>query len=457
MKPKVATILLLFQFAIIGLCIMSDTAYGRSEVVLKAEDIEPLSTGDIIPSITLQDTGGQRVDLNEAIKQQPAVIIFYRGGWCPYCNLQLGQLKTIEPQLQKLGYQILAISPDRPEKLAESIDKQQLTYKLLSDSEMKAAKAFGIAFRVNDKTLKKYDEYGIDLESASGQSHHLLPVPSVFIVGTYGVINYSYSNPDYKVRLAPEDLLKAAKASVKDSLYDELLKQYVQDGLVDYVGLKKNPQKLNQYLENLSKVKKDEFKSWPENEQLAYLINLYNAATLKLIIDHYPVDSIKDIGWFLKGPWDQKFVKHFGDTITLNTLEHDIIRKDYNEPRIHMALVCAAMGCPTLRSEPYVGETLDVQLNDDTRKFLNSKKGLQIDRGQKTVYLSSIFKWFGEDFVNKYASKSDLEGFSESEQAVLNFVSRYVSEDDRKYLQKGNYSIKYLDYDWSLNERQVNK
>ena len=239
--------------------------------------------------------------------------------------------------------------------------------------------------------------------------------------------------------------------------YDKLLKESVKDGLVNYAGLKQNPEKLNKYLENLNRIKKQEFNSWNENEQLAYLINLYNVATLKLIIDNYPVESIKDIGWFLKGPWDQEFVKLFGETITLSKLEHEIIRKDYDEPRIHMALVCAAMSCPTLRNEPYVGERLNAQLNEDTKKFLNSKKGLQIDRSKKTVYLSSIFKWFGEDFINKYSPESGFERFSKAEQAVLNFVSRYISDEDKKYLQTGDYSIKYLDYDWSLNERQVIK
>jgi peroxiredoxin len=180
----------------------------------KAEDIQPLSVGERVPSLTLEDADGAVFDLNKAIKKQPTVVIFYRGGWCPYCNLQLGQLQAIEPKLLELGYQILAISPDRPEKLAETVDKQHLTYTLLSDSEMKAAKAFGIAFRVANETLRRYDEYGIDLEEASGQSHHFLPVPSVFIVGTDGVIDFSYTNPDYKVRIAPEELLKAAEANM---------------------------------------------------------------------------------------------------------------------------------------------------------------------------------------------------------------------------------------------------
>ncbi|MBC8481434.1 MAG: redoxin domain-containing protein [Planctomycetes bacterium] len=215
MKIKILTFLLLIQLITINVYMIPDVAHGQSEYVASnTEDIQPLSVGEMIPSLTLEDADGNAFDMNEAIKKQPAVVIFYRGGWCPYCNLQLGQLQTVEPNLLELGYQILAISPDRPKKLTESSDKQHLTYTLLSDSTMKAAKAFGIAFRVDDETINKYRGYGIDLEAASGQTHHLLPVPAVFIVGTDGTIHFSYTNPDYKVRLSPDELLKAAQAAI---------------------------------------------------------------------------------------------------------------------------------------------------------------------------------------------------------------------------------------------------
>jgi hypothetical protein len=239
--------------------------------------------------------------------------------------------------------------------------------------------------------------------------------------------------------------------------YDKVLKEFVKDGLVNYAGLKQNPQQLKQYLNDLSQVKKDIFKKWDKDRQLAYLINLYNAATLKLIVDNYPIESIKEIGSFFKGPWNQNVVKLFGDTITLNTLEHEIIRKDYDEPRIHIALVCAAKGCPPLRSEPYIGKKLDVQLDEQSKIFLRGSTGLQIDRQNKIVYASSIFKWYGEDFINKYTPNSGFKDFNKTEQAFLNFCSLYLSQADQKYLQTGDYSIKYLDYDWSLNERHVKK
>jgi len=124
----------------------------------------------------------------------------------------LGQLRKIESQLTELGYQIVAISPDKPEKLAASIAKQSLTYTLVSDSEASGIKGFGIAFRINDETFESYKKFKIDLEEYSGAKHHLLPVPAVFIIGKKGTILFQYVNPDYKVRLHPDVLLAAAKA-----------------------------------------------------------------------------------------------------------------------------------------------------------------------------------------------------------------------------------------------------
>jgi peroxiredoxin len=177
-------------------------------------EVKPLMIGQPIPEVPLTTVDGEKFNLPAAAKEQPLVLIFYRGGWCPYCNAHLGQLQEIDPQLRELGYRIIAISPDRSEKMAESLDKVKMSYTLLSDSSMKAAKAFGIAFEVGAPMLKKLDSYNIDIEDASGEKHHLLPVPAVFIVGTDGLIDFSYANPDYKTRLAPEVLLAAAKAAL---------------------------------------------------------------------------------------------------------------------------------------------------------------------------------------------------------------------------------------------------
>lgn len=235
--------------------------------------------------------------------------------------------------------------------------------------------------------------------------------------------------------------------------YDALLKQFVVDGRVDYQGLKSDPSALNHYLDSLAGISETTFKTWTESKQLAFLINLYNAATLKLIVDHYPIKSIKDIGSFFKGPWDQPVVGLFGKTITLDNLEHDIVRVQYSEPRIHLALVCAAKGCPTLRSEAYVAGRLDAQLDDQSRRFLASPAGLRIDRDSKTVSFSSIFKWYGKDFIDRFSPATGFPGLDKTEGAVAHFSSGYLSATDGDYLKSGAYSVKYLDYDWSLNEK----
>ncbi len=218
--------------------------------------------------------------------------------------------------------------------------------------------------------------------------------------------------------------------NIHDS-YDALLKAYVTDGMVDYKSIKENRSTLDNYLSNMAKINEKEFNSWSKDERLAYLINLYNAQTLKLIIDNYPLESIKDLGSLFKTPWEEKFIPLLGKTISLDNIEHDIIRKEYNEPRIHLALVCAAFSCPPLRSEAYVGEKLSSQLDNQGYAFFASPTGLQVDHEKKRVSLSSILKWYKEDFesVEKFAQKYSKENFS-------------------------NYKISWLKYDWKLNEKK---
>jgi peroxiredoxin len=147
---------------------------------------------------------------------KPTVLVFFRGGWCPFCSLQLGNLRQIEEDLVAAGYQLLAISPDRPEELRRTRDEQSLTYTLVSDSSGAAMKAFGIGFVLDDATTTKYAGFGIDIDKASGESHHGLPVPSVFIVDGAGSIQFAYAHPDYRVRVPSEVVLAAAQAIAAD-------------------------------------------------------------------------------------------------------------------------------------------------------------------------------------------------------------------------------------------------
>ncbi len=177
--------------------------------------IQPLMIGQPIPETPLRTMNGEPFSLRAAAQEQQVVLIYYRGGWCPYCNVHLQQLQAIEPQLRRLGYRIIAVSADKPSRLQQSMAQNQLTYTLLSDASMQTADAFGIAYKVDQPTLQMLGSNGMDIEKASGRKHHMLPVPSVFLIGTDGIIDFVYANPDYRVRLKPDVLLAAAKASVE--------------------------------------------------------------------------------------------------------------------------------------------------------------------------------------------------------------------------------------------------
>lgn len=170
-----------------------------------------LQRGETAPDFTLPAAGGGMVSLEALLRQGPAVVTFYRGGWCPYCNRHIGALKSIDADLRALGYRLLFVSPDRPEVLYESLKEPDVTFTLLSDASMSAARALGIAFRVDDPTHEKYRSFGIDLDAASGYDHLQLPVPAVFVVRRDGRIAYVHANPDYTQRLSPEALLEAAR------------------------------------------------------------------------------------------------------------------------------------------------------------------------------------------------------------------------------------------------------
>jgi hypothetical protein len=204
------------------------------------------------------------------------------------------------------------------------------------------------------------------------------------------------------------------------------------------------------------------FDGWSRKETLAFWINAYNALTLVAIIDNYPIQSSffrslrfpKNSIRQIAGVWDELEFPVIGRKLTLDGIEHDILRPKFNEPRIHMAIVCAALGCPILRNEPYVASKIDSQLDDQAARFMKNSKKFRIDRKDGRVYLSPIFKWFGDDFIRTYGTNKKFAGFGDSERAVLHFVSRYVSPEEREFLEKGEFSIEYLPYDWSLNEQK---
>ncbi|QYX65965.1 AhpC/TSA family protein [Shewanella putrefaciens] len=176
--------------------------------------ISPLLNGQQIPKVNLQDIKGNTVDLAELTQKKPTIFFFYRGGWCPFCNNQMGQLKAIEPELLKMGFQLVGISPDTPAQLKASAAKNELKYLLLSDEKMQASQAFGLAFytskQVTDTYLSRLKLDNPLWTTPAGDKRLVLPVPAIYIADTQGLIHFQYVNPNYKVRPAPKLILTAA-------------------------------------------------------------------------------------------------------------------------------------------------------------------------------------------------------------------------------------------------------
>jgi len=193
------------------LLLLSALAFGFATI---AGEPNPLRIGDKIPDVTLRSEEDREVKLRDLVAAKPTVVVFYRGGWCPFCTKHLQALAGIQEELRSAGSQLVAISTDQPSKLAATPGRDKLGYTLLSDSDAKAAQAFGIAFKVDDQLVARYkSSFGIDLEAASGRTHHMLPHPAVFVVGPSGTIRFAHVNSDYKVRLEPAKILQAVRAA----------------------------------------------------------------------------------------------------------------------------------------------------------------------------------------------------------------------------------------------------
>lgn len=205
---KFLLVIMLLMFTVLS---SDSSGQEKSTVASSPEEINPLKTGQSIPEVNIKNIKGESVSLNSLVSENPTILIFYRGGWCPYCNVHLSKLQEIESELLALGFQIIAISADSPEMLSETLDKNELKFTLYSDNESAASTAFGLAFRVSDDYMEKLASYNIDLEGATGNKDHILPVPAVYMLNTSGLIEFDYSNPDYKVRLDTGELLAQAK------------------------------------------------------------------------------------------------------------------------------------------------------------------------------------------------------------------------------------------------------
>lgn len=220
----------------------------------------------------------------------------------------------------------------------------------------------------------------------------------------------------------------------KHAKWTEFLKVHVKDGVVDYAAIKKDPAALNAYVAELEGVKKETYASWTEKQQIAFWVNAYNAYAVKLIVDNFPVKSIKDLSPFLGSVFNKSFIplkEIHGGNMSLGNIEHDVLRAKFNEPRVHFALVCASKSCAPIRSEAYRADDLDAQLEDQAKTFLKDASKNRYDARTKTLHLSKVFDWFEKDFKKAKGS-------------VRDYVAQYLEVPK-------DVEIEYLDYDWSLN------
>lgn len=221
--------------------------------------------------------------------------------------------------------------------------------------------------------------------------------------------------------------------------FDKVLKSYVNEkNLVAYAKLKFDSKDknhpLNQFVNYTQSVPVKKYESWNEKEKLAFLINAYNAHTLKLIIDHFPVKSIKDIGTLLTNPWKKDIMSMFaGKITTLDQIEHTWIRPKFKDYRIHSAVNCASKGCPVLRREAYTAEKLDAQLDDQMKLWLHDKSKNRVEKN--TVLVSKIFSWYEEDFAG----------------GAKKILMKYAPIEMRKAVMSGA-KIEFMPYDWTLNK-----
>jgi hypothetical protein len=247
--------------------------------------------------------------------------------------------------------------------------------------------------------------------------------------------------------LAAEPAACAPAFDRNHAMLDALLAAHVAGGRVDYAGLSRQPQPLDDYLVMLAMLPAAELKALPRNDQLAFWINAYNAFVLKSVVEHFPLQRRSLVGlafpansiWQIAGVWKDPRWNAAGTLVSLDQIEHEIIRPRFNEPRAHFALVCASTSCPDLLEQAYRGDAIDRQLSDRTRRFLQDPgKGVRIDVAGGSVRISKIFDWFEEDFAGGAPA----------------FIAGHLMDPKlRAVLLDPRIEVEFLDYDWTLNDR----
>jgi hypothetical protein len=247
-----------------------------------------------------------------------------------------------------------------------------------------------------------------------------------------------------------------AQTAFDHGAWTALLKKHVvllrkgQASQVRYAGMAADRAALKAYLDALSAVGAAPFKAWPKPAQMAFLINAYNAFTVELILTRYPkLDSIKDLGRLLSTPWKPKWIPLLGDTVSLDNIEHDMLRARgrFDDPRVHFAVNCASIGCPMLREEAYLPERLDAQLDEQALRFMSDRTRNRYNAERGRLEVSKIFDWFGEDFRLGHKGIASLPAFLGRFADVL-----ADAPAERERVRAGSVDVAHLDYDWALND-----
>ncbi|UCE98585.1 MAG: DUF547 domain-containing protein [Planctomycetota bacterium] len=263
-------------------------------------------------------------------------------------------------------------------------------------------------------------------------------------------------------KLEPPKVQARPTVSFHDKCADILTNYVDEEGMVDYKTLKRKRFDLKKLLDEFDNLDRELYNSWPQEDKIAFWLNAYNIQMLKIIVDNYPIESSRIYRLFwpptsirhIKDIWNKyKFVV-MDEEFTLAEIEKRLFRQEFDEPRIFFALSQASISSPPLRNEPYYGHRLYEQLDHQVKKFLADTQGFRIDRYDKTVYLSAILQptWFGREFFSKYGTDKKFKDQQPPTRAVLNFITNYISEHDIAFLEVQNYSIKYMKYDWRLND-----
>jgi len=262
----------------------------------------------------------------------------------------------------------------------------------------------------------------------------------------------------------PNDMKSVQAASFHDK-YANILKEFVNDnGMVNYKRLRRKRLEFRAVLQKFNKVERREYESWPREDKIAFWINVYNMQKLRVITDNYPIKpSSRILTIFYRGT---NSIRHIEGKITghkflvmdeefrLSTIENRFFRSEFDDPRVFFAISSACLSSPPLRNEPYYGQNLSQKLDEQTERFLSSPLAFSIDREKRKVYLSALFQssWYGREFINKFAIDRKFKDQPAETRAALNFITNYISKENVTFLETGNYTIKYMTYDWTIND-----